>query len=66
MAIAATAIPDIKDSRYRVLGGGQPSGWCEFTEFRRSDGSVTYLMVEYLGFFGGGLDSFVSASFSAE
>ena len=66
MAIEATAGPEIKVSRYRVLADGQSSGWSEFTEFRRSDGSVTYLMVEYLGFFGGGLDRFVTASFTAD
>ena len=66
MAIAAEASPEIKVSRYQVLAGGQPSGWSEFTEFRRSNGSVTYLMVEYLGFFGGGLDRFVTASFTAD
>lgn len=66
MATAAQASPEITISRYRVLADGQPSGWSEFIEFRRSDGSVTYLMIEYLGFFGGGLDRFVTASFTAD
>jgi hypothetical protein len=64
--VDAEANPQIRVSRYRVSAGGEPSGWSEFTEFRRSDGSVTYLTVEYLGFFGGGLDRFVTASFTAD
>lgn len=43
---------DIRVSRYQVLADGQPSGWSELTEYRRSNGSVTYLMVESLGIFG--------------
>ncbi|MCP3988733.1 MAG: hypothetical protein GY724_06655 [Actinomycetia bacterium] len=61
-----TMSPKIRVMRYQVLADGQPPGWSELTEFRRSDGSVTYLMVEFLGFFANGLDRFVTASFTGD
>ena len=52
-------------SRYLVIGKGGPAGQSELTEFRRTDGSRTYLVRERLEFWGPVLERFVVLTIDA-
>lgn len=52
-------------SRYRILSNNSPVGWSELTQFRREDGSCTYLVRERLEFWGPVLERFVVLTFDS-
>ncbi len=52
-------------SRYVLFGEAGPLGYTELTEFRRHDGSVSYLARERMEFWGPVLDRFVVLTFDA-
>jgi hypothetical protein len=66
---AAGALPpeqEILRSRYRLLGSRGSLGSTDLTEFRRADGSRSYLARERMEFWGPVLDRFVVLTFDAQ
>jgi len=73
-AILALALPlassgaeqTILRSRYRLTGDQGPLGYTELTEFRRADGSRSFLARERMEFWGPVLDRFVALTFDPQ
>lgn len=62
---AQPPVQEIWRSSYRLAGASGPLGSTELTEFRRADGSRSYLARERMEFWGPVLDRFVVLTFDA-
>ena len=59
-------LQEIWRSRYRLVGVKGPLGFTDFTEFRRADGSRSYLARERMEFWGPVLERFVVLTFDPD
>ena len=65
-AVAQESQQQILRSRYRLVGSDGPLGYTELTEFRRADGSRSYLARERMEFWGPVLDRFILLTFDSD